>query len=402
MYRTKVVLKAVSKKTGRGRLNIEVTFQANNTRERLYLATEESIESKYWVNGKVSKALHNYKELWRRVEARHNEVKNLLFNLVNEHGFVNATILKGTFDEEEPSQKDLITLFNEFIEIKRISAKHKTVIKLITIRNQMLKFMGKKKYYLTDFNQKFVNSLSFFWQEEIQLQPNTIHKNFRFITMFMNYLHVEGITDSVKYKKLKYPKSVETNTILLEKEEVKALIDYIPKDARMGRIRDLFLVLIFTGLRFSDGIRISEKWVSNGFLHIHTQKTDEKVSIPIHPALKQVLEKYQYNLGSLKISNQKFNKAVKVLCEQAGITREVEFIRYENGVRKYLSIPKYKLIASHTGRRTFITNSILAGVPFPVIQRITGHKKLSTLQKYIDIADHIKAEEMEKLSRYFT
>jgi integrase len=92
---------------------------------------------------------------------------------------------------------------------------------------------------------------------------------------------------------------------------------------------------------------------------------------------------------------------VKELCQDAGINADVELIKYHHGIRQYHIIPKYKLIASHTGRRTFITNSILAGIPLSVIQRITGHKKLVTLQKYVDIAEGIKVEEMEKLSRYF-
>ena len=154
-------------------------------------------------------------------------------------------------------------------------------------------------------------------------------------------------------------------------------------------------------MRFSDGVRISKRWVNNGFLNIHTQKTDEKISIPIHPILKEILDKYDYDLQVLKISNQKFNKGVKELCFEAGIVQEVEVVRYEGSTRKYLAIPKYQLIASHTGRRTFITNSILAGIPLSVIQKITGHRKLTTLQKYVDIADGIKAEEMVKLSRYF-
>lgn len=402
MYRTKVVLKAVSKKTGRGRLNIEVTFQGAGNRERVYLATEESIESKYWVNGKISRSSSSYKELWRRVELRQNQVKDILFELQQEHGFVNATLLKNSLESEKEEERDIISLFEEYIEVNRITAKYKTAKKLVTIKNQMLRFMGKKKYYLLDFNQKFVNQLTHFWQNNINLQPNTIHKNFRFVMMFLNYLEREGIVEAVKFKKLNYPKPVETNTILLEKSEVKALIDYTPSNARMGRIRDLFLVLIFTGLRFSDGIRISESWVNNGFLYIHTQKTDEKVSIPIHPALKVLLEKYEYNLSRLKISNQKFNKAVKDLCQEVGITKEVEIIRYEKGERKYLQIPKYQLIASHTGRRTFITNSILAGIPLSVIQKITGHKKLSTLQKYVDIAEGVKTQEMDKLSKYYS
>lgn len=401
MYRTKIVLKAVSKRTGRGRLNIEVTFQGNKNRERVYLATEESIESKYWVNGKISKAYPNHKEIWRRVELRHNEVKDLLFNLVNEYGFANAVLLKNTIKGEDKVEKDLISLFNDFIEVKRITAKYKTVTKLITIRNQMLKFMGKRKYFLHDFDQKFVNRLGHFWQDSLNLQPNTIHKNFKFLLLFMNHLHREEVIDSVKFKQLNYPRSVETNTILLQKEEVKTIIQYNPVSPRLKRVKDLFLILIFTGLRFSDGVRISKRWVNNGFLNIHTQKTDEKISIPIHPMLREILEKYDYNLQELKISNQKFNKAVKELCFEAGITHEVEVIRYEGGIRKYIAIPKYQLIASHTGRRTFITNSILAGIPLSVIQKITGHRKLTTLQKYVDIADGIKAEEMEKLSKYF-
>lgn len=401
MYRTKVVLKAVSKKTGRGRLNIEVTFQGVDNRERMYLATEESIESKFWVNGKISRSSSSYKELWRRVELRQNQVKDILFELQQEHGFVNATLLKNSLESEKEEERDIISLFEEYIEVNRITAKYKTAKKLVTIKNQMLRFMGKKKYYLLDFNQKFVNQLTHFWQNNINLQPNTIHKNFRFVLMFMNYLEREGIVEAVKFKKLNYPKPVETNTILLEKSEVKALIDYTPSNARMERIRDLFLVLIFTGLRFSDGIRISGSWVNNGFLYIHTQKTDEKVSIPIHPALKVLLEKYEYNLSRLKISNQKFNKAVKDLCHDVGIIKEVEIIRYEKGERKYFQIPKYLLIASHTGRRTFITNSILAGIPLSVIQKITGHKKLSTLQKYVDIAEGVKTQEMDKLSKFY-
>lgn len=401
MYRTKVVLKAVSKKTGKGRINIEVTFQGLGKRERVYFATEESIESKHWVNGKISKSNTIYKELWRRVELRQNQIKDTLFELQQEHGFVNADMLKSSLSGNDDSEKDIISLFEEYIEVKRITAKYKTAKKLVTIKNQMVKFMGKRKYYLPDFNQKLINQLTHFWQNQINLQPNTIHKNFRFILMFMNHLEREGLVEALKFKKLTYPKAVETNTILLEKSEVKALIDHVPGNARMERVKDLFLILIFTGLRFSDGIRISKSWVNNGFLYINTQKTDEKVSIPIHPALKGLLEKYEYNLSSLKISNQKFNKAVKDLCQEAGITKEVEIIRYEKGERKYLLIPKYQLIASHTGRRTFITNAILAGIPLAVIQGITGHKKLSTLQKYINIADHIKSQEMEKLSRYF-
>ena len=45
-------------------------------------------------------------------------------------------------------------------------------------------------------------------------------------------------------------------------------------------------------------------------------------------------------------------------------------------------IPKYKLIGSHTGRRTFITINLLRGIPLHEIMRASGHTSYSAFQKY--------------------
>jgi integrase len=150
-------------------------------------------------------------------------------------------------------------------------------------------------------------------------------------------------------------------------------------------VKDLFLILIYTGLRFSDAVRISKSWVKGEFLIVNTQKTGERISIPIHHKLKELLSVCGYDVTALKISNQKFNDYVKILCEKAGINDMVEVVRYQKGNKVYQSMSKFQLISSHTGRRTFITSSILAGIPLPIIQKITGHKKLATIQKYIKL-----------------
>lgn len=243
--------------------------------------------------------------------------------------------------------------------------------------------------------------LGFQVEEEEELQPNTISKNFKFLRQYLNFLKNEEILKSSKYQRLDYPGEVETNTIVLTKSEVVKLMEYLPKTASESKVRDLFLILIFTGLRFGDAIRINQNWVRGEFLYTNTQKKGVKVSIPLHPKLKEVLMKYNFDLAPLKISNQKFNDYVKVLCEAAEVKDAVEIVRHEKGVKKYLVFPKFKLIASHTGRRTFITNAILAGIPLPVIQKITGHKKLTTLQKYVEIADDSKKSELEKFTKYF-
>ena len=402
MYRTNLVLKAVNQKTGLAKITIEITFGSGVTRERIYIPTDEKIPLIHWNKGNISKANKNFKEIFHRVELIHNEVRKQLLEIHQKLGFVSKELFKKEYFNETEPQEDFMTLFENFISIKKLTSKMKLVEKLNAIYNQVKEFLGTKTLYLHEFDQKLVNELVKFWRDKKELQPNTISKNFKFLRQFLNYLKNEEILKSLKYQRLEYPGEVETNTIVLTKSEVVKLIEYMPKTASELKVRDLFLILIFTGLRFGDAIRINRSWVRGEFLYINTQKTGEKVSIPIHPKLQTVLEKYGYDLFPLKISNQKFNDYVKDLCEAAEIADQIEIVRYEKGIKKYLVFPKYKLIASHTGRRTFITNAILAGIPLPVIQKITGHRKLSTLQKYVEIADQFKSEEMEKLSKYFS
>lgn len=401
MYRTKYVLKNPSKKSGIGKITIEIYFSRDGKRERMYLPTGEEIHEKFWTNGVISKSYPQKEQLLRRLEEKHHEVKQQLYQWEKELGYLTVDLVKNKLEEKPVQERDILTLFDEFMEVKKLTAKHKMVIKLTTIKNHLKALLGKRKMYLVEYNQTFINKLTHYWEQKVGLQPNTIHKNFRFILLFLNYLRKEGLLENDFYKEFQYPRMVETNTIVLSKEEVVKLIQYVPKTNSESKVRDLFLVLIFTGLRFGDAVRISKSWIRGEFLYINTQKTGEKVSIPLHPRLMEVLEKYEYDLKPLKISNQKFNDYVKDLCKEAGITDLIEIVKYEKGIKKYLTFPKYLLIASHTGRRTFITNSILAGIPLPVIQKITGHRKLTTLQKYVEIADENKKFEMKKFSKYF-
>ena len=401
MYRTKYVLKNPSKKTGIGKIAIEIYFSRDGKRERMYLPTGEEIPEKFWLNGVVSKSYPHKKQLIQRLEQKLFEVKQQLYQWEQELGYLTVDLIKNKLAEKPVQERDILTLFDEFMEVKKLTAKHKMVIKLNTIRNHLKVFLGRRRMYLVEYNQIFINKLTHYWEQKVGLQPNTIHKNFRFILLFMNYLRKECLLENEFYKEFQYPRMVETNTIVLTKDEAVKLIQYVPKTISESKVKDLFLVLIFTGLRFGDAVRIRKSWVRGEFLFINTQKTGEKVSIPIHTHLKEVLVKYEYDLTPLKISNQKFNDYVKGLCKQAGITDQIEIVRYEKGVKKYLTFPKHQLIASHTGRRTFITNAILAGIPLPVIQKITGHRKLSTLQKYVEIADEFKTKEFNKLEKFY-
>lgn len=65
------------------------------------------------------------------------------------------------------------------------------------------------------------------------------------------------------------------------------------------------------------------------------------------------------------------------------------------------TMPKYKLVSSHTARRSFATNAYLAGVPTISIMKITGHKTESAFMKYIKISGKENAVKL-KGHKFFT
>jgi len=124
MYRTKVILKSVSKVTNLGNLVIEATFISNGKRERVYIFTNEKVISHHFLGSKISKSNPNHKQIWERVEVIHGEVRQNLFEIEAEFGFCNADLFrKKYFKEEIPQEEDLLSLFKDFIELKRITLK---------------------------------------------------------------------------------------------------------------------------------------------------------------------------------------------------------------------------------------------------------------------------------------
>ena len=84
------------------------------------------------------------------------------------------------------------------------------------------------------------------------------------------------------------------------------------------RVRDLFIVGCWTGLRFSDWNQIRPENISDGFLELKQQKTGGAVVIPLHPTVQAILDKYDGNLPPV-LTNQKFNEFLKIVAKKAEI-----------------------------------------------------------------------------------
>jgi integrase len=127
-------------------------------------------------------------------------------------------------------------------------------------------------------------------------------------------------------------------------------------------------------------------------INIRQKKTGAKVSIPVSSELKNILERYDYQLPHLE--DQVINRYMKDICRLAGLD-EIIAIQTTKGGKAVKELKhKWELVQSHTARRTGATLMYLSGMDFYDIMRITGHTSPTMLKKYIkadsiEVADKI-------------
>ncbi len=92
-------------------------------------------------------------------------------------------------------------------------------------------------------------------------------------------------------------------------------------------------------------------------------KTVDSISIELNDVTKAILDKYKDapfndNKALPNYTNQAMNRDVKELCRLAGINEEIRITNYKGNVRTDEIHPKWELVGTHTGRRTFIVTTL--------------------------------------------
>lgn len=176
--------------------------------------------------------------------------------------------------------------------------------------------------------------------------------------------------------------------IRLTLDEVKSLADMKLINKKEQKVRDYFVFLCNTGMRFSDLVEISQDNFledKEGKLTIKllTHKTKTKAVIPIYQRTYDLALKYHFQFRDY--TNQALNRGIKELLQSHHLFED-EIIHRKR--RKKIVFTQRKMrrecISCHTGRRTFISIAVENGVSIPDIMSMTGHRKASTLQIYVD------------------
>lgn len=227
-----------------------------------------------------------------------------------------------------------------------------------------------------DFYIKFTDYL-----KEAGLKPNTIGAHIKRVKRLMNEALEDNLTTNQDHHKRDFKViKVDVDTVYLTENEIMALYEMGIEVPSKRKIRDIFVLNCFTGLRHSDWDKVSFDNLHDNKLYIKTQKTNEPVIIPVKPLVLEILARYhQIQVPTL----QKTNEAIRWIGEKA----------FENKLGSG-NIKKWLEIRTHTVRRSFATNAYLAGIPMRDIMQITGHRTTESFLKYIRVT---KLETAEKL-----
>ena len=170
------------------------------------------------------------------------------------------------------------------------------------------------------------------------------------------------------------------NLEYLTEEEMKSICDLdLEAGSELGKARDLFIFQMYTGMAYTDAQAFNIKlyklvdgrWISN-----NTRiKTGVSYVTELLPPVVEMLEHNDWQVP--RLSNQSYNRTLKVVGEMAGISIRLH---------------------SHLARHTFATMMLANGAEIQNVSRMLGHASIKQTQRYAKVLAQSVHKDFEKVA----
>lgn len=386
-----------------------------NEKKNFIYSTGEKISPSEWdfehrqpndLNGRTKKA-----ENHRTIKTQLERYSSYFIEIVNRYKNINeeltTDILKQRFDEnfkKVRSQDDFFRIYDEFIEEKSNDYSGNSISNSTKNRydyNKRLLFEFQNAYNLKlslgSFNEKIFNKFLKYSIEVKKHSANTVHRDIGLLKTFLYWCLKKKYTFNNNFINFKKPPKFKTDEIALNFEQVEAIYRFdLSNSPKLERVRDLFVFSCVTSLRYGNYSRISKNDIRDGFIRVVDMKSrTKKLSIPLNPISKEILEKYDFQLP--RISNQKMNEYIKIVFDKVGFNEEVKKTMKYGDELVELTYKLNERISSHTARRTFITIMKNKRIPDSIIMGYTGHTSLAILNEYYRPSEEDKINYMNEV-----
>jgi site-specific recombinase XerD len=281
---------------------------------------------------------------------------------------INSIDAPSAFAETIP----LVQFIERYIHLSE-TAKSVGRIRILTYKStlRILQEFEKETSYPLHYDTMNLNFISHFlrYLEDRGHSQNNRRKIVKVIKRFLKVAMNEGHHSNTSFttEAWRVPEKMP-ETVYISNKELEQL-EAVKLTEAQTRNRDLFILGCNLGLRYSDLQALTKKNIithrDKVMIRTVQGKTGQPVVIPVNGKVQEIIDKYDG--FPERISQQKFNDSIKVICEKAGLKE------------------KAAQVSTHTMRRSFATNAYIAGVPAHSIMKITGHKSEASFLRYIRI-----------------
>ena len=406
--------------------NVPIRMRVNFASKRIEFTTGYRIDAAKWdadkqrvKNGCSNKLKQSASEINASLLEYYTEIQSIFKRFEVEDVIPTPEQIKEAFNalhkpvSEEPKPKkealpcDFFQVFDDFVEDcgRQNNWTDSTFEKFAAVKNHLTNFREGLTFEF--FDERGLNDYISYLRDVKEMRNTTIGKQLSFLKWFLRWAFKKGVHQNNAYDSYKPKlKSTQKKIIFLTWDELNRLREFkIPSNKQaLERVRDVFLFQCFTGLRYSDVFNLRRSDIKDDHIEVTTVKTSDSLIIELNNHSKVILDKYkdvafENDKVLPMITNQKMNDYLKELAEMAGIDEPVRQTYYRGNERIDEVTPKYALLGTHAGRRTFICNALALGIPPQVVMKWTGHSDYKAMKPYIDIADDIKANAMSKFNQ---
>lgn len=363
----------------------------------------------------------NYEILNSQMDELEEKVDNAISRLLydNPSAILNNKAidiyLRRPQDDEKISKNDgfLLSDFRKYNEEKNekkhmedvrngeTRKQHPTMKDYISAANAIedFEFDTKTQYHLSDITEDFledfkewlaeerVNSEGHKYRTNGDMSDKTINKRLENLAAFIKAYYNDEATHSLIMASRIFNHN-KAKVIVLSLDEVKELYYRELKNPNHNIVRDYFVFLCQTGLRYSDLLLLNEnnflKQV-DGSYNIAYVSHKTRVEIEFRLTSKALEIAKRYNFAFKHYSNQAFNRTLKDMLENEGLyDDEISSNRFVLGIPEKSKVKRREKISAHSARRTFISSLISKGVSPYQVMNMSGHTRLSTMDIYVE------------------
>jgi site-specific recombinase XerD len=235
--------------------------------------------------------------------------------------------------------------------------------------------------HLENFMKKLAND---------EYTPKSISRKTNATKTFFKFLHLGEHIKANTAEYLKHPKIVTKEPRILSKLEYRALRDAARDDIRTYAMLE---VLLQTGVTISELSEIKLEQIkfdnSTGELFVPKKNNKEERTIPLNKAVVDAIRIY------IEKERPDIKDAVHLFITKTGNPILVRNIR--STINRYFNIAGVVSAKVNDLRHTFVAHHLSMGVSLLHLSKISGHKRVSTTERYLQYIEREVEQEKTEL-----